>query len=158
MSVLLLALLAAAPLDVPFVPQGKDACAAASLTMVLRFWGVAADPDAIAKELLQPELRGIRGSALEAFARERGMLAVAHEGDLAQLRDYVGKGRPMIVTVDAGRGRFHDVVVIGLDDTHVVVHDPAEGAGRRLPLHAFEKRWSRAGHFALLVLPAPPAQ
>lgn len=151
-------LLASAPLDVPFVAQGKDTCAAAALTMVMRFWGVAADQDAIAKELLEPELRGIRGSALEAFARQRGMLAVAHEGDLAQLRDYVGKGRPMIVTLDAGRDRFHDVVVIGLDEKAAVVHDPAEGAARPIKLVEFEKRWSRAGHFALLVLPAPPAQ
>ncbi len=158
MTGLLLALLATATLDVPFVAQGKDACAAASLTMVLRFWGVAADQAAIADELLQPELRGIRGSDLEAFARGRGMLAVAHEGDVAQLREYVGKGRPMIVTLDAGRGRFHDVVVVGLDATHAIVHDPAEGAGRRLALDEFEKRWSRAGHYALLVLPAPSAQ
>lgn len=158
MIALLLALVATAPLDVPFVAQGKDTCAAAALTMVLRFWGVAADQDAIAKELLEPELRGIRGSALEAFARGRGMLAVAHEGDLAQLRDYVAKGRPMIVTLDAGRGRFHDVVVVGMDDEAALVHDPAEGASRSLKLRELEKRWARAGHFALLVLPAPPAQ
>ena len=158
MIALLLTLLASAPLDVPFVAQGKDTCAAAALTMVMRFWGVPADQDAIARELLEPELRGIRGSALESFARKRGMLAVAHAGDLAQLRDYVGKGRPMIVTLDAGRDRFHDVVVIGFDDTAAVVHDPAEGAARKVKLDAFEKRWSRAGHFALLVLPAPSAQ
>jgi len=150
--------LGAATLPVAFVPQQKDTCGAAVLTMVLRYWGVAADHDAIAAELVSPGLRGIRGSALEAFARRRGLTAVAHEGDLDQLRDYVAKGRPMIVTLDAGRGRFHDLVVVGFEDQRVIVHDPAEGAARRLASGDFEKRWARAGHYALLVLPggAPP--
>ncbi len=146
--------LGAAPLPVPFVPQQKDTCGAAVLTMVLRYWGVAADHDAIAAELVSPGLRGIRGSALEAFAQERGLTAVAHAGDLDQLRDYVAKGRPMIVSLDAGRGRFHDLVVVGFEAQAMIVHDPAEGASRRLAVRDFEKRWSRAGHFALLVLPA----
>lgn len=150
--------LGAAPLVVPFVPQKKDTCGAAALTMVLRFWGGTADPDAIASELLAPGLHGIKGSALEAFARRHGFTAIAHEGDLDQLRDYVGKGRPMIVSLDAGRGRFHDLVVVGFEDERVIVHDPAEGAGRRLVLRDFEKRWAGAGHFALLVVPARSPQ
>jgi ABC-type bacteriocin/lantibiotic exporter with double-glycine peptidase domain len=151
-------LMAAGPLAVPFVPQGKDSCGAAALTMVLRYWNVAADQDAIARELVEPALRGIRGSALEAFARRHGMLAVAHEGDLVQLRDYVARGRPMIVTLLARRDLFHDVVVVGFDGDAAVVHDPAEGALRRIGAGEFERRWSRAGHFALLVLPASPQE
>jgi len=147
-------LIGVASLAVPFVPQQKDSCGAAALTMVLRYWGQAADHDAIARELIAPDLRGIKGSALEAFARGRGLTAIAHEGDLEQLRDYVAKGRPMIVSLDAGRGRFHDLVVIGFEDEYVLVHDPAEGPARRLAISEFARRWGRAGHFTLLVLPA----
>jgi hypothetical protein len=107
---------------------------------------------------VKPDLHGIPGSDLEAFARRRGMLAIAHEGDLAQLRDYVAKGRPMIVTLDAGKGRFHDVVVIGFDERGAIVHDPAEGAARVIGLEPLEKRWAVAGHFALLVLPQSPKE
>ena len=153
-----LAVLASATLLVPFVPQGKDSCGAAALTMVMRFWNVPADQDAIARELVEPDLHGIRGSSLEAFAKKRGLLAVAHEGDLAQLQDYVSKGRPMIVTLDAGKKRFHDVVVIGFEDGNAIVHDPAEGAARSIPLATLEKRWAVAGHFALLVLPQGPKE
>lgn len=148
-------LLAAATLAVPFVPQEKDTCAAASLAMVSRYWAAPIPQADIAAALLEPELRGIQGSRLEAFAREYGLTAIAYAGDLAQLRDYLAKGRPLIVAWKLGRG-YHDVVVVGIDDSknEVLVHDPAEGANRRVSLRTFEKRWAGAGHWTLLVLPS----
>lgn len=151
------ALLLAATLDVPYVPQQKDTCGAAALTMVLQYWGVAVTHDEVAADLLQPELRGIAGSRLAEFAAGRGMTAVAHAGDVDHLRDHVGKGRPMIVTWAMGRDRYHDVVVVGFDDARrrVIVHDPARGAARSIALGAFERRWAGAGHWTLLVAPQP---
>ena len=93
----ILALAATIDLAVPFVPQEKDTCGAAALAMVLRYWGRPVAHSEIASALAEPELRGIRGTRLAAFAREHGLFALAYEGDLAQLRDYVGKGRPLIV-------------------------------------------------------------
>lgn len=93
----LLALLAALDLNVPFVPQQKDTCGAAALAMVFRFWDRPVAPDEIASALLDPELRGIRGSRLADFARARGFTALAYEGDLEHLRDFLAKGRPLIV-------------------------------------------------------------
>ena len=152
---LLAALLSAAPLAVPFVPQQKDSCGAAALAMVLRYWQQPASHDEIAQALLEPELKGILGSRLEAFARERGMTAIAYRGDMAQLREYVAKGRPLIVAWKVGRGRYHDVVVVGLEEGAVLVHDPADGASRRVAAGDFEERWAGAGHWTLLVMPAP---
>ncbi len=150
-----LALAAAIDLAVPFVPQEKDTCGAAALAMVLGYWGRPVPHAEIASALAEPELRGIRGTRLATFARERGLYALAYEGDLAQLRDYVSKGRPLIVAWRVGRDRFHDVVVVGFDEGVVVVHDPAEGAARRLAARVFEKRWAGASHWTLLVMPAP---
>jgi ABC-type bacteriocin/lantibiotic exporter with double-glycine peptidase domain len=145
----------AATLEVPFVPQAKDTCAAASLSMVMRYWEADISPDAIARVLLEPELRGIQGSRLAAFARERGMTAIAYEGDAEQLRAYLAKGRPLIVAWKLGGGRYHDVVVVGVEaDGDVLVHDPAEGPSRRVAARVFEERWAGAGHWTLLVLPA----
>jgi ABC-type bacteriocin/lantibiotic exporter with double-glycine peptidase domain len=149
--------LLAAALDVPYVHQQKDTCGAAALAMVLQYWGVAISHDEIAGELLQPELHGIAGSKLAAFASARGMTAIAHEGDVGHLRDHVGKGRPMIVGWAMGKGRYHDVVVTGFDDdgSHVIVHDPARGAGRRIAVDTFRRRWAGAGYWTLLVAPKP---
>jgi ABC-type bacteriocin/lantibiotic exporter with double-glycine peptidase domain len=151
----LLALLLSVPLPVPFVPQEKDACAAASLAMVLKYWNAKASEAEIAAALLEPELHGIKGSRLAEFAQQRGFKAIAYEGDLAQLRDYVSKGRPLIVALTVGRDQYHDVVVVGFDDPRdtILVNDPALGAGRPMARTTFEKRWSGSGHWTLLVLP-----
>jgi hypothetical protein len=141
----------AAALNVPFVPQEKDTCGAAALAMVSAYWGQPLAHDAIAGALLDKELRGIPGSELERFARERGLSALAYKGDLAHLREYLDRGRPLIVAWDMGGGRFHDVVVVGADADHVIVNDPARGAFRREPAARFERRWSGAGYWTLLV-------
>jgi len=46
--------------------------------------------------------------------------------------------------------------VVGLDARAVVVHDPARGAARRLPWPRFERRWSAAGSWTLVVAPPAP--
>ena len=144
----------AVALQVPFVPQERDTCAAAALAMVLRYWEVPADQAEIARALLEPELQGIRGSRLAAFARARGVTAIAYMGDLPQLRDFVAKRRPLIVAWKLGDA-YHDVVVVGFDTEagEITVHDPAEGASRRVPEADFEKRWAGSGHWTLLVMP-----
>jgi ABC-type bacteriocin/lantibiotic exporter with double-glycine peptidase domain len=143
-------------LVVPFLPQEKDTCGMASVAMVAAYWGHSLSHDETARELLQPGHRGIAGSRLVRLAEERGLRAVAYAGDLPHLREFVGKGRPLIVAWGLGRNRYHDVVVVGFDGDRVVVNDPARGPGRRVALDRFEERWARAGHWTLLILPGEP--
>jgi ABC-type bacteriocin/lantibiotic exporter with double-glycine peptidase domain len=148
------ALVLAASLAVPFVSQRKDTCGAAALTMVMRYWGLAASHDELARELKVPDLRGVPGSRLVDLARARGFTATAYQGDLAQLRDFVGKGRPLVVAWAMGGGRYHNVVVVGFGDGgRVLVNDPARGPARAVPESEFERRWAAAGHWTLLVMP-----
>jgi ABC-type bacteriocin/lantibiotic exporter with double-glycine peptidase domain len=146
----------AAPIAVPFVPQQKDTCGAASLAMVLRFWGVAADHDELAAAAAEAGQRGASGARLAELARARGLFALAYEGDLRQLEESLEKGRPIVVALGAGSGRLqHDVVVVGIEAGHVLLHDPSEGRDRRVRTREFERRWSATGHWSLLVLPRP---
>jgi len=140
-------------LAVPFVAQHKDTCGAASLTMVLRYWKEEVSQDDVARALVRPELHGIAGSRLAEFARGRGLEAVTYRGDMAHLRDFVDKGRPLIVAWHLGGSRYHDVVVVGFDDERgaVLVNDPAAGASRSVGVVRFEKRWAGAGYWTLLV-------
>jgi ABC-type bacteriocin/lantibiotic exporter with double-glycine peptidase domain len=154
-----IALLVAAGLflDVPFVPQARDTCGAASLAMVMRYWGADVDHDQIVAEVAEPGEKGFAGSRLAAYAREHGFLAFPHEGDAVTLRDALSKGRPTIVALAAGKGLLHDVVVIGFDEEtgRWLVHDPARGRDRRIERRAFEAAWRASGHYALLVVPRP---
>jgi Peptidase C39 family/Tetratricopeptide repeat/Surface antigen variable number repeat len=152
-----LAVLLATSLSVPFVPQQRpETCGAAALAMVLRYWGQPGSHDELARELGPADFQGVAGSRLAELARARGLTATAYQGDLVQLRDFVGKGRPLIVAWSLGGGRFHDVVVVGFaPDGRVVVNDPARGAGRAVAARDFERRWAAASHWTLLVMPVP---
>ncbi len=151
-------LLAAPPLPVPYVEQRKDTCGAAALAMVLAYWGKPVPHEEIAGSLLEPALHGIAGSRLAEFARQRGLTSIAYRGDLGQLRDFVNKGRPLIVAWSMGKGRYHNVVVLGFEEKGqaVLVNDPARGPRRAVSREDFEKRWAAAGNWTLLVMPAPP--
>lgn len=137
---LLAPILSASSLGVPFVSQHKDTCGAAALTMVLRYWREDVSQDDVARALVRPELHGIAGSRLAEFARGRGLEAVTYRGDMAQLRAFLGKGRPLIVAWHLGGSRYHDVVVVGFDDQRgaVLVNDPAAGASRTVSAARFE--------------------
>ena len=155
LAALAVAGLALKTLDVPFVAQQKDTCAAASLAMILRYWDAPVSHDEIKAALVEPELHGALGSQLAAFARERGFTAIAYAGDPRQLHAMVAKGRPLIVAWKMAHGRFHNVVVVGMDDAgNAWVNDPAAGANRPVLAADFEKRWLGAGHWTLLVQPA----
>ena len=145
--------LATSSLAVPFVSQHKDTCGAAALTMVLLYWNEEVSHDDVARQLVRPELHGVAGSRLAELARDRGFEAVAYRGDMAHLREFVGKGRPLIVAWHLGGSRYHDVVVVGFDDERgaVLVNDPAAGASRAVGAAKFEKRWAGAGYWTLLV-------
>ncbi len=153
LSVLLLA--SAVQLPVPFVPQDKDTCGASALAMVMGYWGREVAHREVADALVESELHGTRGSRLADFARGRGMEAIAFAGEMVGLRDHLAKGRPLVVAIDAGRGRLHDVVVVGFDDerAEAIVHDPARGPGRRVGAGELDKKWAKSGRWALLVLP-----
>jgi ABC-type bacteriocin/lantibiotic exporter with double-glycine peptidase domain len=156
--VLLPLVLAVSSLGVPFVSQHKDTCGAASLTMVLRYWHDGVTHDEVARQLVRPELHGIAGSSLADFARDRGFEATTYRGDMTHLRDFVRKGRPLIVAWHLGGTRYHDVVVVGFDDARgaVLVNDPAAGASRVVGVAKFEKRWAGAGYWTLLVTKKAP--
>jgi len=143
-------------LSVPYVPQRAEGCGAAALTMVLRYWGRPVLHDEVAAQLAEKELRGTSGSRLAAVAEAEGLRAVAVRGDRALLDDALARRRPVVVALDDGGRILHDVVVVGLDARAVVVHDPARGAARRLSWPRFERRWSAAGSWTLVVAPPAP--
>jgi hypothetical protein len=155
LNALVLATATAIALPVPYVPQEKDTCGAAALAMVMGYWGRDVPHGEIAAALVEEELQGIRGSRLADFARARGMSAIAFAGEWDVVREHLAKGRPVVLAIDAGRGRLHDVVALGIDDgrAEVIVHDPARGPERRIGKKDLEKRWAKSGRWALLVTP-----
>jgi predicted double-glycine peptidase len=151
-------------LDVPFVKQEKDGCGAASIAMVMQFWrqkqgqlvGEDADAVFIQKILYSTKGHGIYASDLEDYFQQRGFRTFVFSGEWADLKQHVGKGRPLIVALKPrGGAPLHYVVVTGLDWDHqiVMVNDPAERKLLKQDQSSFEREWSGAGKWTLLALP-----
>ena len=143
----------------PSCPRTKDTCGAASLAMVLRYWGAAVDP--------RRDRRGgrragpARASRARASRRSRGSTGsspsptratspaarVAREGPAA-------RSWPCAT----GRGLHHDVVVMGFDDDGRrgrCTTPPRAATGGVRGADVREALERHAAHWTLLVLPAP---
>src|SRR5947207_2284291 len=128
---LVVALALASPaLDVPFVPQSTDLCGGAAVAMVFRFWG---DRHADAQQfapLIDREARGIRADVLIGAVKARGWMATPLDGTLVSVRQTVEQRQPIVVLLEDRRNRYHYVVVTGITDHRIVVHDPSWGPSR----------------------------
>ncbi len=152
-------------IDVPFVPQVRDGCGSASISMVLQYWanknGQAfpefAHPGKIQADLFSPAERGIAASRMLAYFQESGYRAFAFRGDWSDLARHLGKGRPLIVSLRASgpRGPLHYVVVVGIDSErgYLFVHDPAGRKMMRISRQGFESEWGPANDWTLLAVP-----
>ncbi|MGD9906465.1 MAG: C39 family peptidase [Vicinamibacterales bacterium] len=144
-------------LDVPYLPQTEDLCGGAAVAMVLRYWGEPRVYPGDFAALVERELGGIRTDVLLDAVRQRGWLTLPRHGatadDVAALGTEIAAGRPVVVLIAVGAGRYHYVVMVAATDDHVVVHDPARAPFRVLTRAAFDEAWAAAGRWAVTILP-----
>lgn len=159
-------------LDVPFVKQQKDGCGAAVISMVMQYWTLqrakqapsgaaiadkAADAAAIQQELYSPQARGIYASAMQKYLKNHGYRTYAFAGTRDDLKQHLGKGRPLIVALKPAPGEksLHYAVLVGLDWERklVILNDPAEKKLLNVDQASFEKEWKAVGNWTLLALP-----
>jgi|SRR5579864_92473 len=148
-------------LDVPFVKQEKDGCGAASIAMVMQYWfrqqqriEPDADPVEIQRTLYSREGHGIYASDLQRYFQDHGFQTFAFAGNFDDLKRQLAQGRPLIVSLKS-RGAEHYVVVAGLEGEHriVLLNDPMQRKLLKQDWATFEKQWSAAGKWTLLVVP-----
>ena len=170
------ALLAADPpgvwLDVPFVKQEKDGCGAASIAMVMQYWQAhqgqpandASDASQIQRTLYSAKAHGIYASDMERYLQEKGFRTFTIRGEWEDLKQHLGKGRPLIVALKPATlkpvalklvsgNALHYVVVTGLGPGMVMVNDPAQRKLLQQDQSSFEREWSAAEKWTLLALP-----
>ncbi|HEY3066961.1 MAG TPA: C39 family peptidase [Methylomirabilota bacterium] len=147
-------------------------CSPTCLTMVARYWGVAADVDAVASAVFHPRLDmyGVWPAAIRAA----GALGIG--GYLLRVPDWataawcLDHGLPLIVSVRYTSGELtgaaiaktdgHLLVVTGYEGDTVIVNDPAAGTRReverRYRLDELRRVWlERTGVAYILFRPAP---
>ncbi len=149
-------------LDVPFVKQEKDGCGAASIAMVMQYWRAqqgqpandTSDASQIQRTLYSVKAHGIYASDMERYFQEKGFRTFTIRGEWEDLKQHLGKGRPLIVALKpSSGGALHYVVVTGLGPEMVIVNDPAQRKLLQQDWPSFEREWSAAGKWTLLALP-----
>jgi ABC-type bacteriocin/lantibiotic exporter with double-glycine peptidase domain len=155
-------------LDVPFVKQEKDGCGAATIAMVMQYWqsqrGRSGDPITetaqIQRGLHSDAAHGIYASDMERYFQRSGYVTFAFDGEWPDLKQHLGKGRPLIVALKPGpMVPLHYVVVAGLDEGRqlVLLNDPAQRKLLKEDRSRFEREWKDAGRWTLLALPSTGA-
>ncbi len=142
--------------EVPFIAQDRDQCGPASLAMALRASGAAVGEEDVRPLVFVPGRHGSLAPELPAAARRMGRLAVLLEPRLDALVREVDGGNPVIVLQNLGLSVFpvwHFAVVVGYDLPHdlVFLHS-GPSAASPMSLETFERTWSRADRWAMLVM------
>ena len=140
-------------LDVPYLSQTKAMCGGAAAAMLFRYWGdTHADIQQFAT-LVDKRAGGIAEQALVDAVKRRGWRTYHFAGSIALLGEHLQRGRPVVILIQDSPGRYHFVVVTGVTGTEVIVHDPAWGPSRQLPVSRLLRDWRPTGFWSLLILP-----
>jgi ABC-type bacteriocin/lantibiotic exporter with double-glycine peptidase domain len=147
---------------VPFLPQTMANCGPTSVAMVLRYWGVAADPDQIAKKF-ESSTAGTFTVDLLIAANDAGMDARWIKGDLDRLRAEIKADRPVIVFMNQAFNPLpfrHFAVAIGYlkyqSKNFIVLHS-GPSAFLMVPEKDFLREWNRTQRMMLTIAPKTPA-
>jgi hypothetical protein len=144
-------------IDVPYFPQTPALCGGAALAMVLRYWGDRTVLPSDFQSLVNRSAAGILTTDLVAAVSRRGWRAIPGQvQESAALRDLgpqLDQGRPVIALIERSPGQFHYVVVVGLTETSIVLHDPARTSFEVVAADAFDREWRGGGGWFLIVLP-----
>jgi len=155
-------------LDVPYVRQESAGCGAASIAMVMQYWvkhcsGVdpaAAVGDFIYSKFAPVPSKGISGKNLQKYLAGHGFQAFIASGEISDVRNHLGKGRPLIACLAPSKlfPYLHYVVLAGMTDSVVYFHEPARGKLMQLGLDRFQREWKPPGNWMLLAVPAVPKE
>lgn len=163
--------LAASPsgvlLNVPYVRQQKNACGAASISMLMQYWerqqGKAISPGAretMIEHTLDPHAHGVANTAMTRYLRDSGFRVFAFSGRWRDLRENLAQGRPLIVALgpEGDKEPLHYVVVAGIDwkRNFVFLNDPAQRKLFRVTRNRFAAEWRATGQWTLLAVPKLP--
>ncbi len=142
--------------SVPFFAQARYHCGPAALAMALAWSGLPVTSEQLVPEVYTPGREGTLRPDIVSATRRYGRLAVP-VARLTDLLAEISAGRPVIVFQNLGLAilpKWHFAVAMGYDlDAATISLHSGRQAERIVGLDTFEHTWTRAGSWALVVLP-----
>ncbi|MCB0833717.1 MAG: tetratricopeptide repeat protein, partial [Bacteroidetes bacterium] len=140
--------------SVPYVRQHGPQCAAASLSMVLQFYGRKIDQDDI-YATIKSDFAGAQANDILNYPRSLGSYKTfGYTGTLEDLKSRIDEGIPVLVFLTPF-GYGHVVVVIGYDETkhQIIMHDPTVASLQAVNYDEFLQEWRESGNECAIVVP-----
>jgi len=144
---------AAVRLQVPVLKQPYNLCLAASVSMVLAYWGIEITPESIGAQV--PVYRGgTTGAEMRRLVEQVGLRGFLIQPLFEDLLQHLEKRRPLIVALPAGRAGQHALVLVGFDPSAelIWVNDPGVGRARALKYAEFRAQWDEARRWTFLIV------
>lgn len=141
-------------LKVPYFRQKNSwYCGPASLQMVFAYFGKRVTQTELAKSGETTKTRGTKTKMLPKIARWFGFWAFTKKyGTNTDLKKYLQKKLPPIIEyIEPSENESHHAVVIGFNEKNIILNDPWNGRGFRLPIREFIKRWQKRNCWFMIV-------
>ncbi|MEK7679899.1 MAG: C39 family peptidase [Deltaproteobacteria bacterium] len=142
---------------VPGFIQDKFMCGPASLASVMSFYGEQTGPDEIAQTAYLEGLKGTLMIDLLLYAKSKGFNASYYRGGIADLKEKLRDGKPLILFLNTGYGltaKGHYITVFGYSDSAdaVVAHTGIEKEAV-LGYKELVSTWKTTNFSTLLITP-----
>lgn len=140
--------------DVPFFKQGADnTCAQATTTVVLNYYGVKQDYQALVNKQNRFNL-ATHYDEIVKYMKACGVDAKAYRGgNIGYLKSLIDAGRPPIVLLEFNNDLMqqHYITVVGYNNLtgKIIFHDSIDGPYRQLDEEEFHEMW-QSKHLANL--------
>ena len=147
----------AVKLSVPYVPQNPDACGAASLSMLLQYYGHSVPLEEVEGYLFVPVLKGTTPELIVDCASQKGLPLLKSHENYGFLLKNLERGLPSIVFFGAQKEdkSGHFAVVTGVNKNHdrIRLHN-GEWENRWMLKESFLEQWER-GRYTVLWSESP---
>ncbi|MBI2896524.1 MAG: tetratricopeptide repeat protein [Deltaproteobacteria bacterium] len=136
----------------PTVTQKRSHCGPCTIELVLRYFGLQADQDSIAKAIKLES--GTPTYAMLEYFRQQGFVTRRFEGTLDRLKALIDAGIPVIIEEEYSMST-HVAVVIGYDDARDIlfVQDPMTHRVRETFTEGLEELQGLFNHGAIVGVP-----
>ncbi len=130
-------------LNIPFYKQDTGyTCGPASLQMAFSFLGKFKSESALTKEAKTNKEGTTHEGMIETALREKFYCYVNEGSSIEEIKYFVHLGLPVIVDYTEPSGEDgHYAVMSGYQDGHIILNDPWNGKGFKLPEKEFISRW-----------------
>lgn len=131
-------------LDVPYFKQDTVySCGVASLQMILDFFGVFESEEKLAREAHTNPESGTKHKWMIDVATKKGFYCyVNNESSLDEIGYFLEQKLPVLVHfIETSNEEGHYSIITGIQKGKVIMNDPWNGEGLRMPCDDFFSRW-----------------